>query len=155
MPTLLAAAGGLPDPAFPTDGQNLLAVLAGAAPAHSRKLYWRYKAGSQRAIREGDMKYLHIAGNEFLFNVVNDPRERANLKDQQKDVFARLKGDWDAWNATMLPERTRPAAYTNSAEFMADHYGATNPPRVSEAARALTENRQVVRCCFGDAESGR
>ena len=30
-------------------------------------------------MREGDMKYLKIAGNEFLFNVVEDPLERANL----------------------------------------------------------------------------
>ena len=32
LPTLLAAAGGAPDPAFPSDGQNLLPVLTGAAP---------------------------------------------------------------------------------------------------------------------------
>ena len=35
---------------------------------------------------------------------------------------------WEAWSATMLPERARPAAYNNSpADLMADHYGAMNP----------------------------
>jgi hypothetical protein len=90
-------------------------------------LCWRYKAGSQRAIRDGDWKYLRIAGNEFLFDVVRDPRERANLKDREKDVFERLKSDWDAWNATMLPERSRPASFTHTGNFVADHYGVTNP----------------------------
>jgi arylsulfatase A-like enzyme len=127
MPTLLAAAGASPDVAYPSDGEDLGLTLAGRATPHPRKLYWRYKAGSQRAIRDGDWKYLRIAGNEFLFDVVKDPRERANLKDRYKDVFGRLKADWEAWNDTMLPERPRPATYGNPGNFMADHYGVINP----------------------------
>ena len=127
MPTLLAAAGTAPDPAFPPDGENLLPILAGGAPPHPRKLYWRFKAAQQRALRDGDWKYLKIAGNEFLFDVVKDPRERGNLKERYKDVFERLKVDWEAWSATMLPERARPAAYNNPGNFLADHYGAKNP----------------------------
>jgi arylsulfatase A-like enzyme len=88
--TLLAAAGTSPDPAYPSDGEDLGLVMTGRAAPHPRKLYWRYKAGSQRAVRDGDWKYLRIDGNEFLFDVVQDPRERANLKDRQKDVFDRL-----------------------------------------------------------------
>jgi hypothetical protein len=103
-----------------------LPALTGAAP-HPRKLCWRYKAGSQRAIRDGNWKYLRIAGNEFLFDLVHDPRERANLKDRRKDVFDRLKSDWEAWNSAMLPERSRPAVYTNAGDAMADHYGVVNP----------------------------
>src|ERR1700682_3100037 len=87
MPTLLAAVGTSPDAAYPSDGEDLEQVLTGRAGAHSRKFCWRYKAGSQRAIRDGDRKYLRIAGSEFLFDVVRDPRERANLKDREKDVF--------------------------------------------------------------------
>jgi arylsulfatase A-like enzyme len=127
VPTLLAAAGTRPDPAYPSDGEDLAPALAGAAP-HPRKFYWRYKAGSQRAIRDADWKYLRIAGNEFLFDVVQDPRERANLKDRYKDVFGRLKGDWEAWNATMLEERPRPATYGQPGNLTADHYGVVNPP---------------------------
>lgn len=126
-PTLLAAAGAQADPAFAFDGENLAPALVGTAP-HPRKFYWRYKAGAQRAIRDGDWKYLRIAGNEFLFDVVQDPRERANLKVRYKDVFERLKNDWEAWNATMLPERPRPAAYAQPGDQLADHYGVTNAP---------------------------
>src|SRR5262245_21308093 len=105
VPTLLAAAGLQPDPAYPSDGENLLAVLTGSQPPQLRKLFWRHSGGGQRAVRDGDMKYLRIAGNEYLFDVVQDPRERANLKDRRKDVFERLKSDWETWNTAMLPDR--------------------------------------------------
>jgi hypothetical protein len=39
----------------------------------------------------------------------------------------------------MLPERSRPATYTNAGDAMADHYGVVNPvpatPPVSAAPR--------------------
>jgi arylsulfatase A-like enzyme len=136
MPTLLAAAGAQGDPTYPPDGENLLPVLTSGATAHSRQLFWRFKAGEQRAVREGDWKYLQIAGNEFLFDVVKDPRERANLKDRYKDVFERLKNDWTIWNDTMLPERPRPAPYNNPGNFLADHYGVVNPAPTAAPASA-------------------
>ena len=136
MPTLLAAAGTQPDPSYPPDGDNLLPVLTGRASPHSRKLFWRFKAGEQRAVRDGDWKYLQIAGNEFLFDVVKDPRERANLKDRNKDVFDRLENEWSAWNKTMLPERPRPAAYSNPGNALADHYGVPNPAPAAAPASA-------------------
>src|SRR5215831_17242023 len=139
LPTLLAAAGTSPDAAYPSDGEDLGPVMTGRAAPHPRKLYWRYKAGSQRAIRDGDWKYLRIAGNDFLFDVIKDPRERANLKDRHREVFDRLKGDWETWNDTMLPERPRAATYGNPGNFVADHYGVTNPapavPSVSPPTR--------------------
>jgi hypothetical protein len=78
-------------------------------------------------VRDGDWKYLQIAGNEHLFDVVKDPRERANLRGRYPDVFERLKQDWVAWNETMLPERERPAPFNNPAVFLPDHYGVVNP----------------------------
>jgi arylsulfatase A-like enzyme len=68
LPTLLAAAGTSPDAAYPADGEDIGPVMTGRVGPHPRKLYWRYKAGAQRANRDGDWKYLRIAGNEFIFN---------------------------------------------------------------------------------------
>jgi arylsulfatase A-like enzyme len=137
MPTLLAAVETQPDASYPPDGHNLLPEVTGRAPPHSRKLFWRFKAGEQRAVRDGDWKYLRIAGNEFLFDVVKDPRERANLKDRYKDVFDRLKNDWAAWNSMMLAERPRSALYGNPGNALADHYGVTNPaPAVASGSAA-------------------
>ena len=135
MPTLLAAAGASPDPAFPLDGANLLPVLTAAAALVPRTLFWRYKANAQRAMRDGDYKYLKILDNTFLFNVVEDPMERANLKDRRKDVYDRLVADWYAWNATMLPEVDESNTSNNTGDTWADHIGgqkasgkADNPP---------------------------
>lgn len=127
LPTLLAAANLQPDPAFPPDGENLLPVFMGQAPERPRKLYFRFRAGQQRAVRDGDMKYVRLETNEFLFNVARDPRERANLKTRQADVFNRLKADWEAWEKTMLAQKPGPGTYRHPANALADHIGRVNP----------------------------
>jgi arylsulfatase A-like enzyme len=123
LPTLLAAAGTTPDPAYPTDGMNLLPHLTAGAAVVERKLFWRYKALWQRAARIGDWKYLKILDNTFLFNVVEDPLERANMKERRKDIYGRLIGEWNAWNATMLPESPTSATDNFTGAEMADHIG--------------------------------
>jgi len=123
LPTLLAAAGTAPDPAYPPDGMNLLPHLAQGAGVVERKLFWRYKALWQRAARIGDWKYLKILDNTFLFNVVDDPLERANLKERHKDTYDRLVGEWHAWNATMLPETPTSSTGNFTGAEMADHIG--------------------------------
>ena len=83
---------------------NLLPVLTGNAAKVDRKLFWRYKANWQRAARIGDYKFLKILDNTFLFNVVDDPLERGNLKERHKEIYDRIVAEWRAWNASMLPE---------------------------------------------------
>ncbi len=121
LPTFVAAAGSAPDPRYPADGADIASALAGSAmPA--RSLFWRYKNHGQRAIRRGRSKYLKIGDNEFLFDVVADPLERANLKDRDPAAFAALKAEWEAWDKTMLP--LDPQSYTHGigAHEWADHY---------------------------------
>ena len=122
MPTLLSAAGTAPDPAYPPDGMNLLPHLSEGAVTE-RKLFWRYKALWQRAARIGDWKYLKILDNTFLFNVVDDPLERANFKERRSDIYERLVGEWNAWNATMLPETATSFTDNFTGAEMADHIG--------------------------------
>lgn len=136
LPTLLAAAGTQPDPAFPTDGINLLPILTKQAPLQNRKLFWRYKANHQRAARDGDFKYLKILGNTFLFNVVEDPLERANLKDRQKDIYDRLAKQWFDWNSTMLPEIEGSFTVGFSGKQLADHFGATKPDNAPDLPKS-------------------
>lgn len=124
MPTLLAAAGVPSDPAFPPDGINLLPMLTQNAAAVRRKLFWRYKANAQRAARDGDYKYLKILDNTFLFNIVEDPMERANLKERHKDFYTRIVAEWHEWNATMLPEIDDSSTSNFTGDELADHIGA-------------------------------
>jgi arylsulfatase A-like enzyme len=124
FPTLLAAAGIAPHREYPADGMNLLPTLTGQHAPTLRKLFWRYKTNAQRAVRDGDFKYLKIGDNTFLFNVVDDPRERANLQGRRKDLFDRLVSDWNEWNAAMLPEIAASFGETYTAAQLADHIGS-------------------------------
>jgi arylsulfatase A-like enzyme len=135
LPTLVAAAGVSFDPAFPPDGINLLPILMGNSAVVERKLFWRYKGNAQRAARDGDYKYLKILDNTFLFNLVEDPMERANLKVRRKDVYDRIVAEWRDWNATMLPEIDDSSTGNFTGDELADHIGAQetsgkadNPP---------------------------
>jgi arylsulfatase A-like enzyme len=122
--TLLDAAGVAPDPDHAPDGISLLPMLSGAAAPETRSLFWRYRTNAQRAMRDGDFKYLKIQENTYLFDVVDDPRERGNLKLLRKDVFDRMEAAWHAWNATMLAEIDDSFGETYSAADLADHIGA-------------------------------
>ncbi len=131
VPTLLAAAGTAPDPAYPSDGMNLLPALTQNAAPVPRKLFWRYKGNAQRAARDGDFKFLKILDNTFLFNVVDDPLERANLKERRKDLYDRIVAEWLDWNASMLPEIAESFTETYTGAQLADHLGlqkATGAP---------------------------
>jgi len=132
LPTLLGAAGGALDPDHPSDGLDLTGTLAGEPTLRARALYWRYNALAQEAVRDGDWKYLKIGGNTFLFNVVDDPLERANLKDREPGRYAQLAAAWQAWNATMLPYTPANFSWTASGSELADHFGSpgsvTPPP---------------------------
>lgn len=103
LPTLLGAAQIKPGPGFSPDGEDLTAVLTGAAPPHPRTLFWRYKGAEQAAVRSGDWKYLRLGGHEYLFNIAQDERERADRQEAEPAIFKRLREQYDVWNAQMLP----------------------------------------------------
>lgn len=124
--TFLAAAGLFADPSYPLDGINLLPSLANAGSGEStvsRQLFWRMQG--QRVVRDGNLKYLKVSrpdqvvtlgglpaallGTEFLFDLSQDIRERANLIDQRPADAGRMRQAFDAWNAQMLPEPTATA----------------------------------------------
>ena len=131
LPTLLAAAGLQPHPDYAPDGENILPVLQGQAPVHERSLFWRYKAQAQRAVREGPYKYLKINEHEFLFDVVTDTLERANLKDKEPEVFARLRQKWEDWNAQFIPITDEVFTHGVTPDIQADRYQAERSTRAS------------------------
>ncbi|WP_382328097.1 sulfatase [Hydrogenophaga sp. UC242_50] len=101
--TLLAAGGGQADPDWPLDGVSLLQVLRDPAQRFERPLYWRMNHRGQRALREGDWKYLQVDRHEYLFNIGKDERERANLAAREPERLARMREQWVAWDASVPP----------------------------------------------------
>ena len=140
LPTLLAAAGAAQHPDFPSDGQNILPILEGRSGGTERTLFWRYKSQSQRAARQGPWKYLKINDNEFLFNVVDDARERANLKEHQPEIFARLRRQWEEWNESLLPIAAENYSHGLSPDIQADRCAQPLDPglRTYSRPRAAT-----------------
>ncbi len=104
--TLLAAAGVAADPAYPLDGVSLLPVLRDPVHRFERMLAWRMKHRGQRALRQGDWKYLRVDGHEYLFNIPADERERANHARREPERLAALRQAWCDWEATLpaIPE---------------------------------------------------
>ena len=126
LPTFVAAGGARLDPAYPSDGVDIGPALAGGT-LPERSLFWRYGYRQQRAHRRGDYKYLKINDNEFLFDVVADPLERANLKNRQPQRFAAMKAAWEQWDAGMLHDPTAQSAGNAPANW-ADHFNSPAQP---------------------------
>ena len=122
LPTFLAAAGSGPHADFPSDGLDIAPALAGGT-LPERALFWRFSNHGQKAARRGRHKYLEIAGNTFLFDLVADPMERANLKEREPHVFAALRAEWDAWNATMLPPDPQAQTHGFNGRDLAEYFG--------------------------------
>jgi arylsulfatase A-like enzyme len=101
--TMLDAAGAKADARYPLDGVSLLPVLRDAARSFHRPLHWRMNHRDQRALRDGDWKYLQVDGNEYLFNIPADERERANQAPREPERLAAMRKAWQAWNAGMPP----------------------------------------------------
>ncbi|EYC50098.1 twin-arginine translocation pathway signal protein [Hylemonella gracilis str. Niagara R] len=104
--TLLELGGGRAHPDYPLDGVSLAPVLRDPGHRFERPLYWRMNHRGQRALRLGDWKYLKVDDHEYLFNVTQDARERANLAAKHPERFATLRQQWMDWASTVpdIPE---------------------------------------------------
>jgi len=101
--TFLEAADVLPHPDYPLDGMSLLPMLREPNAVRDRELYWRMKFREQRAMRSGRWKYFSVEGDEFLYDLASDPRERANYAKREPDVFSSLKNSYERWEKSMPP----------------------------------------------------
>lgn len=101
--TMLDAAGVAAHPDFPLDGVSMLPVLRDASHSFDRPLHWRMNHRGQRALRQGNWKYLRVDGNDYLFDIPADERERANQARKQPERLAAMRQAWEDWNASMPP----------------------------------------------------
>jgi arylsulfatase A-like enzyme len=99
--TILAVTGTSPDPAYPLDGENLMPVCTGERAAHERALFWRITGFD--AARVGTWKYLKDERGEYLFDLSTDPGEKADRRRRDAATFDRIKRQYLAWSAQMLP----------------------------------------------------
>ena len=101
--TVLDAAGVAAAPDYPLDGQSLMQVLVDPGHRFERPLFWRMKHLAQRAFRDGPWKYLRVDGIDYLFDLSQDERERANLARRHPERLAAMRDAWETWEASMPP----------------------------------------------------
>lgn len=109
--TFMAAAGVEAHPDYPLDGIDLFGEKI------ERNLYWRMIFRNQKAVRSGVWKYLSIDGAEFLYDLSQDERERANMRYRISEKFEELRRAFFEWDA-LMPRRPQDAAI--ALEYTAD-----------------------------------
>src|SRR5678815_458527 len=102
--TILSLARAKPDRRQPLDGIDIMPFLLGKKKEIDRTLYWRiFQRKQHKAMRNGKWKYMQDEkGNEYLFDLSNDPKEENNLKEQQQEIFNKLKNKYGKWEKTVL-----------------------------------------------------
>ncbi len=96
--TFLDAAGVPASKDYPLDGKSLLPVLQKPAKTFDRELFWKMLFRNQKALRSGDWKYLSVEGDEFLFNLALDERERGNYAKRDPRRLVALRARYQAWD---------------------------------------------------------
>ncbi|MFO0945867.1 MAG: sulfatase [Planctomycetota bacterium] len=102
FPTILAAAGVSKPEQAKFDGVNLLPFLSGEKQEspHDR-LYWRF--GSQHALRQGNWKLVHVAGeSDKLYDLVADLGETKNLATEKPETLSELQKAYASWNSELV-----------------------------------------------------
>jgi len=116
-PTLLRVAGLEPQKGYPSDGENLLPLLAGTEKFKRDALFWHFpnfafhketRLGS--AIRMGDHKLIHFFDeNEVeLYNLRTDLSETRNLAAEDPALADRMRARLDAWRKKSEAKLPRP-----------------------------------------------
>jgi hypothetical protein len=78
-------------------------VLARPDATLRRDLFWRMKFRNQKAMRSGDWKYLSLDGDEFLFDLSADQRERANRGRREPERLAAMRARYATWETAIPP----------------------------------------------------
>jgi arylsulfatase A-like enzyme len=106
FPTLLAAAGVQPNPAWHIDGVNLLDTWLGKSPSPDRTIFWEWDADGnlQYAAMHHNLKLIITSKNlPEMYDVVKDPSERIDIKTDHPKETKALHEQLTAWLSTMSP----------------------------------------------------
>ncbi|MEX2261948.1 MAG: sulfatase [Bryobacteraceae bacterium] len=105
----ILAATGVEAPADrKLDGVNVLPVLSGKQAPVERTLFWRIDRGDrkQKAVRQGNWKYLRDGAIEMLFDLDRDVSERADISFRHPEKLAALRNAMREWEEEL--QRTPP-----------------------------------------------
>lgn len=102
LPTLTGAAGIDVRTAQPLDGANLWPQVSGGGVVPRRDLFFCVQGEQgpkQHALRDGNIKFLSVGGEEAMYDVMADPGETTDLLPKMGEVVAGMRkrvADWAA-----------------------------------------------------------
>lgn len=101
--TILAAAGAEVPKGHKLDGIDLAPILTGSQKPVERTFCWRIDRSDrkQKAVRQGNWKYIRDGMLELLFNLEDDASERRNLAFRHPEIVARLRQALQDWEADL------------------------------------------------------
>ncbi len=104
--TVLAACGVKPPAGRKLDGIDLMPYLQGERTI-DRTFFWRITRPdrNQRAVRQGQWKYVRDSGYELHFDLSADPGERKTLAYHKPDKVAELRQKLAEWEKEMAKEK--------------------------------------------------
>jgi len=88
----------------PFDGIDILELIETNQPVQKRTLFWRARRDqwTRKAVRHGALKYVSLQKGddieEYIFDLDQEPMEKNNLFDKQKEASQMLKlllKDWE------------------------------------------------------------
>ena len=133
LPTLLAAAGASPDPAFPPDGINLLPMLAHERAADPTQALLALQGqcpargpGRRHEIPQDPRQHLPVQRRRRPHGTRQPERSRAR---ESTTAWSR---NGSQWNATMLPEIDASFTFNFTGAQLADHIGTKETSRKAD-----------------------
>jgi len=120
LPTFCEITGAKPPSSYVADGVSQVAALKGrAAPSRSKPLFWRIGANwpsrkdapdhwAAHAIVDAHWKLLLSPRQDHveLYDLQQDPMEKADLSQSYPDVVTQLRQKLAAWHSTLPPKPT-------------------------------------------------
>lgn len=109
--SLCRIAGVEMPPPYGYDGIDIIKHVNEEIPDTARTLFWRARRGenTRKAVRDGDMKYIHLksanGSEEHLFDLKNDPAEKNDLLETEKQAVASLKQKLSQWEVDVKAMR--------------------------------------------------
>lgn len=105
-PTLLKLAGASPEQKLPLDGRDAWAAIADGKPSPRDEILHNVEP-SRGALRKGPWKVVQTAGRAELFNIAEDPTEKADLSAKEPAKAKELLDRLAAYAKEAVPPRNR------------------------------------------------
>jgi arylsulfatase A-like enzyme len=119
FPTAIAAAGAKLPADRSIDGVDLLPFVTGAASEQPHEsLFWRQ--GPNWAVRHGDWKLIHAAGQNWLYELSADIGEQYNIAEQNAEIINRLTKAFETWNSDNIDPLWPPLGGKSMPAFSVD-----------------------------------